>query len=317
MANLPSVILGASRTVRAVGIGASHTCAVLDDGHVRCWGVNPHGELGQNNTTNAGDGQGASTAMASLPDIDFGVAAKAIGLAVGSTHSCALLETGGIRCWGANTHGQLGRNDVSSVGNGGANGPMSLQADVDLGGGHKAKAIAAGDQHTCAILDDDTLKCWGANQYGQLGQNDTTVRGDSAGTTVAATPVVNLGAEKRVRAVAAGASHTCVIRWDDKLLCFGRNNYGQLGRDGIVPLGDSVSDSVTGADAVNLGKSIVGVATGADHTCAMSSDGALICFGHGASGQLGYDSPLNRGNGGAPLMGVMTGVALGRAVSQP
>src|SRR5690606_32039773 len=114
----------------------------------------------------------------------------------------ALLDGGGVRCWGLGAGGQLGRGDTASVGD---DELPSAHGDLDLGG--PAVAIAAGVEHACAVLDDGSLRCWGDNQYGQLGHGHTRTIGDDE--TPESAGAVPLGAA--VVQVAVGRRRTCVV----------------------------------------------------------------------------------------------------------
>ena len=112
-------------------------------------------------------------------------------LTAGGAHTCARFDDGSVKCWGANTFGQLGLGDTQSRGDGPGEMGATLPA-VDLGPGRTALQVTAGFQHTCARLDDGSVKCWGANALGQLGLGDTQVRGDGPGEMGAALPAVQL-----------------------------------------------------------------------------------------------------------------------------
>jgi hypothetical protein len=130
-------------------------------------------------------------------------------IATGSSHSCALLSNGTVRCWGHNRDGQLGNGTTTDF-------PAAAPV-VGLGG--MAAAIAAGEFHTCALLRDGTVHCWGDNWYGQLGDGTTTDR---------TTPVAASGL-RDVTAIAAGEDHTCALLRDGTARCWGYNEFGQLG----------------------------------------------------------------------------------------
>ena len=199
------VNLGAGRTAKAVSAGSSHTCAILDDDTLKCWGDNSQGYLGDGTTT-----------MSRSPvatDLGLGRTAKAVSAT--TQHTCAILDDDTLKCWGNNGYGQLGDGTTT-----GRNTPTA----VNLGSGRTAKAISAASSHTCAILDDDTLKCWGNGGQGQLGYGDATSR-----TAPEATAVVNLGAGRTAKAVSTGSSHTCALLDDDTLKCWGDNIYGRVG----------------------------------------------------------------------------------------
>jgi hypothetical protein len=158
---------------------------------------------------------------------------------------------------------------------------------INLGSGRTAKVVSAGYQHNCAILDDDTLKCWGVNSYSQLGYGDTNNRGDAAGEMGDALLAINLGTGRTAKVVSAGYYHTCAILDDDTLKCWGRNTNGQLG------YGDSTSRTAPEATAVvNLGagRTAKAVSTGSSHTCALLDDDTLKCWGDNSNGRVGVGS---------------------------
>ena len=187
---LPFVLLGDGRTAVQVSAGPATTCAVLDDLSTKCWGHNAHGELGLGDTVDRGSTPESMGNL--LPTIDLGADPYGtnhfpVEMTAGLDHTCVRLEDGSVRCWGKNTNGELG---IGSSGNniGDAPGEMGAQLDglaVDLGTGRYALDIETGETHTCALLDDASLRCWGGNAVGQLGavlrasRWATTFRGSS------------------------------------------------------------------------------------------------------------------------------------------
>ena len=132
-------------------------CAVLDDDSLKCWGYNEDGQLGVNDQTD----RYVPTA------VDLGTGRTAKSVSVGGHHTCAVLDDDTVKCWGYNNNGELGVGDSTN---------RLVPTAVDLGTGRTAKSVSAGSGHTCAVLDDDSLKCWGSNSYGQLGVGDQTNR---------------------------------------------------------------------------------------------------------------------------------------------
>ena len=125
---------------------------------------------------------------------------------------------------------------------------------VNLGTGRMAKAISVGDSHTCAVLDDDSVKCWGYNYNGQLGLGDKNTRGDDWNGMGDNLPVVNLGTGCMAKAISAGGSHTCSVLDDGFVKCWGRNE----GRLGIGYLNNRGDDPYEMGDKLPL----VGFGTG-------------------------------------------------------
>ncbi|HYF47574.1 MAG TPA: hypothetical protein VD926_15270, partial [Acidimicrobiales bacterium] len=164
----------ASAAFRSISGGFRHTCGLANNGTVRCWGANHAGQLGQGTTTAWGDTAGELGGQ--VPPIDLGTGRTATAITSGDDHSCALLDDATVKCWGANTSGQLGQTTTGP--NGDAPGEMGDDLPpISLGTGRTALSIAAGAVHTCALLDDFTVKCWGNNGFGQLGIGDAIDRG--------------------------------------------------------------------------------------------------------------------------------------------
>lgn len=174
---LATVDLGSGRTAKEIVAGDYHTCAMLDDGTAKCWGVNSDGRLGIGDAENRGDHR--NEMGNNLPPIALGTGRTAKALSAGARHTCALLDDGTVKCWGDNSHGQLGQGDRTNRGD--TPGSMGdALAAVQLGTRRYARAIATGSTSTCALLDDYTVKCWGDNSHGQLGQGHLDTRGNQA-----------------------------------------------------------------------------------------------------------------------------------------
>jgi alpha-tubulin suppressor-like RCC1 family protein len=271
------VDLGSGRTAKALSLGESHTCAILDDDTIKCWGGGNY--IGYGDTT-----QREAPDATAVVNLGSGRTAKALSL--GNGHTCAILDDDTLKCWGYGGQGQLGTGDTSWRGHTAGEMGDALLA-INLGSGRTAKVVSAGYQHNCAILDDDTLKCWGVNSYSQLGYGDTNNRGDAAGEMGDALLAINLGTGRTAKVVSAGYYHTCAILDDDTLKCWGRNTNGQLG------YGDSTSRTAPEATAVvNLGagRTAKAVSTGSSHTCALLDDDTLKCWGDNSYGRVGVGS---------------------------
>ena len=181
---VPGGVAAGCHSSNSQSAGGSHTCAILGGGGVKCWGSGLYGQLGYDSTDDKGDATGE---MAGLGTINLG--ASAIAIAAGGTHTCAILVGGGVKCWGRGFDGQLGYDSIDDKGD--AAGEMAGLGTVNLGA--SAIAIAAGGDHTCAILVGGGVKCWGDNWNGQLGYDSIDDKGDAAGE-MAGLGTVNLGA---------------------------------------------------------------------------------------------------------------------------
>ncbi|MFY9487655.1 MAG: hypothetical protein WAP35_03020 [Solirubrobacterales bacterium] len=197
----PVVVAGFGNPAVQVVSGNNHSCALLTNGNVRCWGANNQGQLG--------------TAVAATPTSNVSISVPDMAnditqIASGYDHSCAIRTNDNVVCWGANSYGQLGDGSVTPT--------KGTETTESLGG--RAKEIATGQAHTCALLVNGTVRCWGANSYGQLGN----------GTAVGSTrPVSVVGLPAAVDSITTGAYHTCAVLVDKTLRCWGRNDKGQLG----------------------------------------------------------------------------------------
>jgi alpha-tubulin suppressor-like RCC1 family protein len=314
------VTAAAPPTVTAVSAGGDHTCAVMADGTVRCWGYNAYGQLGDGSTDRR------------LTPVSVAGISTATSITVGEYHSCALLTGGSIRCWGGNATGALGDGTTAD----------SL-TPVAVSGISTATAVAAGDRHTCAVLADHTVRCWGWNTEGQLGDGTTTARltpvevagistatvvvggeigftcallaggsircwgnntsgqlGDGTRTTRLA-PVAVSGISTAT-AVDAGDAHTCAVLTDGSVRCWGSNWAGELG-DGTMSPPRAVPVAVVGISTATA------VAAGGQHSCAAMTDGTSRCWGHNGSGQLG-DGTLTSSWNPVAVTGMSTATAI-------
>ncbi|WP_244227580.1 RCC1 domain-containing protein [Corallococcus aberystwythensis] len=253
--------------------GGAHTCAMLNDGSVRCWGLGSFGQLGYASSNNLGD------APARLPYLagPVNLIGKATKLTTGNNHTCALLSTGDVRCWGQNTFGQLGYNSTQNIGDGE---PVIDAGYVNLGG--PAIRIAAGGDHTCAVMATGSVRCWGRGTYGQLGYGNKEDIGDNEQPWKAGD--VNLGGATATD-ITAGAAHTCALLSTGKMLCWGRNNLAQLGYTHLQDIGDT--ETPAGQVAFEPGGPVAQISAGAYSTCALQKSGGIICWGSNVNWQLG------------------------------
>lgn len=291
----------------SISAGYYHTCAVVDDGTVRCWGRNDFGLLGDGTTTP----RSYPVTVSGLNNVK--------SVSAGYLHTCALISDGTVRCWGANGSGRLGDGTTQARLN-----------PVAVSNLNNVVAISAGYLHTCALISDGNVKCWGFNGQGRLGDGTTTTR---------STPVQVLGISN-VESISSGYFHTCAITAEKKPMCWGSNEFGQLGdgtnQSSAVPvevvglpsaisiaagtrhscailatktiscwgsndfglLGDGTDQSrSTKVDVVGL-VDVTGLALGVAHTCALLSNGTVSCWGSNEYHQIGeLNVPfINRAN---------------------
>jgi alpha-tubulin suppressor-like RCC1 family protein len=209
-----------------------------------------------------------STTTRLVPVDVKGLSSGVAAVALGNTHTCALTTMGGVKCWGWNLYGQLGDNSTTQ-----------RLTPVDVTGlASGVTAIAAGDNHTCALSTAGGVKCWGDNSRGQLGDNSTTQR---------MTPTDVAGLASGVTAIAAGIWHTCALTTAGRVKCWGWNGWGQLGDD-------STTDRLTPVDVTGLSSGVVAISAGWYHTCALTIAGGAKCWGSNIFGQVGDNSTTTR-----------------------
>ena len=291
--SLLPVALGAGRRVVRVAAGLRHTCALLDDGSVKCWGWNYKGELGLGDRAFRGFRGVRSEEMGdALPAVDLG-GGPVVDLRVGSSHTCALLGDGRVKCWGQNAHGELGLGDAE--GRGDEPGEMGTALlDLPFGFNRSARSLSVGRYHSCVVLDDGSVKCWGHNAYGQLGVGDVVARGSVVGDMGDSLPAVPLG--MRALAVSAGGNHSCALLEDGSVKCWGENSLGQLGQGDRVTRGDEPGE-LDALRPVDLGgERALQVTTGYSHTCVLLRGDRVRCWGNNVYGALGRGDGLPRGD---------------------
>jgi len=306
----------AQARMRYVAAGDKHTCVILHNGGVKCFGLGEDGQLGNGTGLDSGYSTGSSVATTAAIELGLRRTARAIAvgsahscalLAVGSEHSCALLDNSAVKCWGRNQYGQLGYGDTDSRGDGAGEMGDALLA-IDFGTGRTARAIAAGKNFTCALLDNFAVTCWGANSGGQLGLGDTTER-----MSPTALPAIDFGSGRTARALSAGDDHVCAILGDGALVCWGAASSGALGSGATTDIGNEPGEMGSALAAVSLSTSetAIAVSAGKSHSCALLSNNTLKCFGNGADGRLGQDSQTTLGDSPSELGTALPAINLG------
>jgi alpha-tubulin suppressor-like RCC1 family protein len=253
---VPVQVSGHSTDWATVSPGQGYTCAVKTGGTVWCWGVNGSGQLGDGTTTDS-----------QAPVQVSGHTADWASVTAGGAHTCAEKTDRTVWCWGVNGNGELGNGATT-------NSPVPVQVS-----GHTADwaSVTAGQDYTCAEKTGGTVWCWGVNGLGQLGDGTTT---DSP------VPVQVGGHTADWASVTAGWAHTCAIKTDHTLWCWGDNGFGQLG-DGTTTA-SPVQVQVSGHTA-----DWATVSDGLSHTCAEKTDGTVWCWGWNIDGQLGDGTTTN------------------------
>ncbi|MFT3874848.1 MAG: S-layer homology domain-containing protein [Propioniciclava sp.] len=253
----PVQVIGLTGGVTAIAGGDYHTCALTSGGAVKCWGSNEYGEIGDGT-------QIARRAPVQVSGLTSGVTA----LASGTDHTCAITSTGTVMCWGYNGYGQLGEGSTTYR-------MVPVQMTVMDA---PVSTIVGGHAYTCVLTTAGAVKCWGTNAHGQLGEPSATYR---------RTPVQVSGLTSGVASIEGGSRHICVVTTSGAAKCWGDDESGQLG-DGAHAV-RFVPTQVSG-----LTSGVAAISAGADHTCAVMSDGTAKCWGYNKYGLLGDGTTVNR-----------------------
>jgi alpha-tubulin suppressor-like RCC1 family protein len=281
------------KTIKLISLARDHTCAVASDDKAYCWGVDDLGQLGNNSTTNSSVPVAVNTT-----GLLSGKTIKSISVSAGGWHTCVLASNDQVYCWGYNSSGQLGNNSTTN---------SSVPVAVNTAGvlsGKTIKSISSGSDSVCAVASDDLAYCWGDNGNGQLGNNSTT---DSSVPVAVNTAGVLSG--KTIRSISSGSTHTCVLASDDRVYCWGRNSYGELGNNSTTDSSVPVAVNTAG---VLSGKTIKAVSTsGYLHTCVVASDDQAYCWGRNGYGQLGNNSTIDSS---IPVAVDITGLLNGKTI---
>ncbi len=249
------------KTLTGISTGTHHTCAVATNGKAYCWGASNRGQVGSGSTRR-------SFYDPTAVDTSGVLGGKTLtAVTAGGEHSCALASNGKAYCWGRGSTGQLG-NGVTSD----ARRPVAVDTSGVLNG-KTLVAIDAGTNHTCAVASTGAAYCWGAGAQGQLGNGSTA-------TSAAPVKVTGTGANLPLDTISAGLGHTCASS-NGSIYCWGDNAQGQLG------LGDTArrTTPIRVEPLVNWGT--VSLTTGDAHTCALTHNRYVYCWGSNDSGQLG------------------------------
>jgi alpha-tubulin suppressor-like RCC1 family protein len=279
MAGLTPVTLDAGKYATQLSLGDLHTCALLNDGGVRCWGSNANGQLGLNSTVSYGNGTNnlgtcttgcSMTALLTKTAISLGTTATVVRAGYGM--SCAVLTGGTIKCWGLNSRGQSGVNNINNYGSSPTLSMAALPSvNTTIGAGITPALnftdvtisnYTARGGGVCGITSDNRIKCWGDNTTYQAGiaagtQNVriTQIGNATSTSTTNATMVstltgnraygnlTNIGTGLTINEIVGGSGHYCArINNGADVKCWGLNNSGQLGLENTTAMGKIASE---------------------------------------------------------------------------
>lgn len=251
------VTLSRGLKLKEMATAYNSTCGIFDNNATYCWGSNTTGQIGNGTKSSSKGPTGVK-----LPT---GRTAKQV--TGGFFYHCALLDNGSIACWGFNKHGMLGDGTTST---------RLTPVLVKLPSGRTAKQVRAGRDHACAILDNDSIACWGNNPKGQLGDGTNTNQ---------QTPVlVKLPTGRTAKQLTTGYYHTCAILDNNAAYCWGKNSSGQLG------IGSRTSQNLPTTVKLPTGRTVQQIKAGEEHTCAILDNKRVYCWGQNNRGQLGNNS---------------------------
>jgi alpha-tubulin suppressor-like RCC1 family protein len=253
--SVPLVVPGIQSAV-VLSVGDSHSCVVLSDGLVQCWGANSYDELG------IGD---AGPALSSTPVTVLDLCG-AVDVSAGVYFTCAVLSNGSVACWGLNTRGVIGLETPDAI----------AFTPILISGINNAVKVAASTNHTCALLADHSVKCWGDGQLGQLGN------GTDNGSI---SPVAAMGVTDAVDIV-TGLDFTCVRTTAGLVQCWGTNDKGQIGTGTSAYVAYNAPQVVPGLSGV------AAISASGANACAVLSTGRVVCWGVNDAGQTGM-APTN------------------------
>ncbi len=252
----------------ALSTGAEHTCGLTGSGDAYCWGYNGAGALGSD----------AAPVYASVP---LAVAGRLrfVSVSAGLNHSCGVTVGGVVYCWGLNKDNQLGNDSIER-----SQGPVAIASDVAF------LFVTAGGAHTCAIAADTTAYCWGDFDHGRLGIGASA--GQRLGDKHHQSSPAPVHGRLTFRSLSAGGVHTCGVTTGGKAYCWGDNLDGRLGTGGsfLTARQWNARPSVVEGDLI-----FTTISAGDYHSCGVTSDGAVYCWGGNAEGQLGNGTTKGKG----------------------
>lgn len=239
---------GACVGIADLALGSSHSCALLTDASVHCWGDNNYDQLGEGGTATS---HANPVAVPGLVGV--------VELAAGGAHNCARFADGTARCWGYNSDGELGDGTT-----------IRARVPVVVSGLTGAVELSGGTSHTCARISDGTVRCWGLNTYGEIG--------DGTSGVIRSVPTLVSGLAGAVE-VTTGSVHTCARLTDGTVWCWGENSSGELGDGTRI-------NRLTPVGVAGLGPAVQ-LAMNGSHTCALLGTGGVRCWGDNFFGGLG------------------------------
>ena len=269
--------------VTQISSGDEFSCALLNNTQAWCWGNNAYGAMGNGTSGNSWLGPVPVCGSGTGFDCSGGnILVNVQKISAGGVHACALMTIGTVRCWGSNYEGQLGigsapadpLNTTPDCDTQVSNSCRSLPVIVSLG--DTATDVSAGGAETCALLNGGALQCWGYNGVGQIGNGTTDTYPWSAPS-----PQDVVGFNLNTDEVSAGDTSCAVVANDG--FCWGANQWAQIG-DGTT------NDANTPQPISGLSGNVDRISSNGIHTCALTIDGNIWCWGRNSYRELGFDT---------------------------
>lgn len=261
---IPVKVLDIDNAV-GVALGWKHSCAVLDNGGARCWGLNTSGQLG--------NGKFGHDENAYEPQVVGGLR-DVVQLAAGEALTCAVTSEHEVYCWGTDFQGRTSIEDIGV--------PNLARPTLIEGLPGRALSVGAGRSFACALVDDGKVYCWGFNQFAELGKGEANMEG-----TAFPIPQEVIGIDGEVLRLAIGSTHSCAATSND-VFCWGTNLFGQLGAlSDELCFGDPCHPSAVLVEPLEGRNGLVSIDAAYGHTCAAFRDGDVTCWGRNSAGALG------------------------------
>ena len=261
------------------GSGASghHTCTIMVDGTIQCWGEDFSGQIGH----------GGNSGWHTTPyPVAMPAGKTAIQVSNGGHHTCAIMDDHSLYCWGENSEGIVGTGQRGN--------DHTTPYPIDLPAGRTAVAVSTGWKNSCVILDDGTGMCWGLNTVGQIGDGTTTNRDEP-------TPITILPTSSTLAAIAIGGgggtgatngsesgTTTCALLNNGSVACWGKNDVGQFGD------GTTISSTSPKYALLPPGRTAISIDVGRFHACSILDDNSSVCWGNNTDGQIGDGTTITR-----------------------
>jgi len=259
----------------AIQVSTSYynTCILSDEGRVMCWGDGSKGQNGQGSW----DTDNSRYDRKSPGEVLLPWSSNAVMISTGREFACSLLDDGSVYCWGNNNYGQLGDGTTTYSG---------LPREVLLPSDRFAISIDSGDYHSCAVLDNGEMYCWGRQDYGNMGTGKGNIASNNADFKIKIPVKVEIPLDKSVSFMGVGEYHGCAVMTDNSLWCWGLNDHGEIGLGNTSSSNSEIIRKPMEID-MQFYNPIIAIDLGPESTCTLHDDGLLNCWGENQYGEVG------------------------------